>query len=245
MITYLTTHRRLLLVAALAVLAGMAVGTYGLWYMFLRPAGPAAVGGTTLAIPSASVGTPAASAGDGNWQVDTSIGSFTDFSGSFVGYRVQEELVGIGGNTAVGRTPDVTGSLTTDGRTLTAATIAADLTTLVSDDDRRDNQLRKQALETNQFPTATFELTEPVVIPDTAVEGDTVEVTAVGELTLHGVTQPVEVPLQVRYESGVIAVAGSIEIVFADYEMETPSSFLVLSVDNHGVMELQLFFTQA
>lgn len=161
-----------------------------------------------------------------------------------MGYRVQEELAGIGGNTAVGRTPNVSGTLTTEGRSLTAATITADLTTLVSDDDRRDNQLRRQALETDTYPTATFELTEPVVIPDTAAEGETAEVTAVGELTLHGQTQTVEVPLQVRYENGVLAVAGSIDIVFADYGIAQPTSFLVLSVDDHGVMELQLFFTE-
>jgi hypothetical protein len=36
---------------------------------------------------------------DGEWVVNTDIGSFGDFFGSFVGYRVQEELVGIGGQT--------------------------------------------------------------------------------------------------------------------------------------------------
>jgi hypothetical protein len=36
-------------------------------------------------------------------------------------------------------------------------------------------------------------------------------------------------------------VGGSIEIVFADYQIDPPSSFAVLSVDDHGVMELQLF----
>ncbi len=64
----------------------------------------------------------------GTWTLDTSIGSFDDFSGSFVGYRVQEELAGIGGQTAVGRTPDVTGSLTIEGTTLSAAQVTADLT---------------------------------------------------------------------------------------------------------------------
>jgi len=33
-----------------------------------------------------------------HWEVNTSIGSFSDFTSSFVGYRVQEELAGIGGN---------------------------------------------------------------------------------------------------------------------------------------------------
>ena len=47
-------------------------------------------------------------AGDGiagTWTVDPSIGSFGDFTGSFVGYRVQETLARVGATEAVGRTP--------------------------------------------------------------------------------------------------------------------------------------------
>ena len=35
---------------------------------------------------------------------------------------------------------------------------------------------------------------------------------------------------------------GSIEIVFADYDMDPPSAFIVLEVDDHGIMEFQLVF---
>jgi hypothetical protein len=34
-------------------------------------------------------------------------------------------------------------------------------------------------------------------------------------------------------------------VLLADYGIEKPSSFLVLSVEDHGIMELQLFFTPA
>ena len=57
---------------------------------------------------------------DGGWKVDTALGSFSDFTSSFVGYRVQEQLASIGANTAVGRTPDVTGSFTISVTTVTA-----------------------------------------------------------------------------------------------------------------------------
>ena len=75
---------------------------------------------------------------------------------------MQEELVGIGGATAVGRTPDVTGSLTVDGTTLTSAEITADLTTLRSDESMRDGQLARQGIETATYPTAVFTLAEPI-----------------------------------------------------------------------------------
>jgi polyisoprenoid-binding protein YceI len=172
------------------------------------------------------------------------VGSFTDFSGSFVGYRVQEELASIGAQEAVGRTPDVTGSLTIAGTTITTVDVTADLTTLQSDDDRRDGQLRRQGIETGIFPTSTFRLTTPIELGSLPAEGETISVTATGELTLHGETRTVEVPLQARLSGGVISVTGSIPITFADFGIERPTSMLVLSIADEGTMEFQLHFTR-
>ncbi len=51
--------------------------------------------------------------------------------------------------------------------------------------------------------------------------------------------------LQATRQGGIIAVAGSLPIVFADYSIQKPTSFSVLSVDDHGIMELHLLFTHA
>ena len=135
-------RRNLLIVATIVVVVLVVGGAYGLWYLFLRPSGPAAVSGEGLiAVPTASSVPLPAGGSDGTWNVDTSIGSFADSTASFVGYRVQEQLASIGANTAVGRTPNVTGSLTVSGTKVTAVSITADLTALQSDDQRRDGQL--------------------------------------------------------------------------------------------------------
>lgn len=157
---------------------------------------------------------------------------------------MQEELASIGGNTAVGRTPDVSGRVTIEGMTVTAAEITADLTTLMSDEAQRDSQLRRQALETDRFPTATFSLTKPIELPAEAAKGAAVKVTATGDLTLHGVTRSVQIPLQARLETDRVVLIGSLEITFADYQMEKPNSFKVLSVADHGTLELQLLLTE-
>ena len=39
-----------------------------------------------------------------------------------------------------------------------------------------------------------------------------------------------------------MTVTGSIDIVFADYSIERPSSFVVLSIEDHGIMEFRLHF---
>ena len=254
--------RLFLIVVAVAVLAAAAAGA---WYLFLRPPAPAEVAlaavptaaptddateAPTSASPAAAESAaPAASAAvaaglDGTWTVDPSIGSFDDFSGSFVGYRVTEELVGIGTSTAVGRTPDVTGSLTLAGSTISDATFEADLTTLQSDSGMRDGQLGRQGLETDTYPTATFVLAEPIELAAVPADGATIEATAVGDLTLHGVTKRVEIPLEARLANGVVTVVGSLPVAFADYGMTAPESMRVLSIDDNGTMEFQLQFTQ-
>jgi polyisoprenoid-binding protein YceI len=238
------------LVLAIILVGIVAGGGYGLWILFLQPPGPAAVNVSTVPIPSISASgsaslptTPASF--DGTWKVDTSIGSSSDSTSSFVGYRVQEQLANIGANTAVGRTPDVSGILTLQGTIVTAVEVTANLATLKSNDDRRDGQLHRQALETDQFRAATFKLTQPIDLGTAPAEGQAVSVTATGDLTLHGKTKSVQIPLKAKRAGGVIAVTGSLEITFADFGIVKPTSFLVLSVQDHGTLELQLFFTRA
>jgi len=132
--------------------------------------------------PAASAAPAASAVMDGTWTIDHSIGSFdydaADFSGSWVGYRAQEELVGIGGTEAVGRTPDVDGSITLAGTQITAADLTADLTTLRSDQSMRDGQLSMQGVQTAQFPTATFVLTQPIELGSIPAEGTPISVEA-------------------------------------------------------------------
>ena len=182
----------------------------------------------------------------GTWSVDTSIGEFNyeDSTGTFVGFRVDEELQGIGSATAVGRTPEITGTLVIDGTTVTDVTIEADMTAITTNEGRRDDKVQT-ALETGEFPTATFVLTEPIELGDTGAAGETVSVQAIGELTIHGVTTPVTIPLEAQIVGDNIVVVGSLDIVFADYGVSVPSAPVVLSAEDEGVLELQLFFSQA
>ena len=54
-------------------------------------------------------------------------------AGTFVGYRVNEEYLGVGVRTAVGRTSAVTGSVTVTGDRVRAADLRVDMRTLRSD----------------------------------------------------------------------------------------------------------------
>jgi polyisoprenoid-binding protein YceI len=208
---------------------------------------PALAQSAAPSLPAAASSAPA-SALDGTWIVDPTIGSFdyaaNDFSGTWVGYRVQEELAGVGGTEAVGRTPDVTGTITLAGTTLTAADLTADLTTLRSDESMRDGQLGRQGIQTDQFPTATFVLTQPVELGTIPEENVAFAVTAVGDLTLHGVTQNVTIPLNAIRSGDIVGVSGSLTFSWGDFGMEQPTSMRVVSLADDVTMELQVFFRQ-
>ncbi len=229
------------------VLAGVAIiGMAALWFFFLRSdnpdpvslsdaveaaTDPTVVSETTLPEEAVDAGL------DGTWTV------LAD-DATFAGYRVGEELVGIGVTEAVGRTSDVTGSLELEGSTLTAVGIEVDMSSLRSDDNRRDGAMRQRALETGAFPTASFLLTQPIELGSVPTEGVSVTVTAIGDLTLHGATRPIEIPLEAQLVGNRIVVVGSVDVTYGDFGIDLPSAPVLVGVEDHGLIELQLTFSR-
>ncbi len=162
---------------------------------------------------------------------------------SEVGYRVNETINGLD-KTANGRTKDITGSLTIEGTTVTAGEFTVDMTTVSSDEGRRDGQFRGRIMEVDQFPTATFVLTEPIDFVQIPAEGGTVTAEATGDLTLHGVTKSVTFEVQATFKNGLIGVLGQIPVTFADYAIDNPS-FGSVSTEDHGLLEFVLVLDRA
>jgi polyisoprenoid-binding protein YceI len=236
------------IVLAVAVVLVVAVGG-GIWW-FLRDDAPAKVNIDTAA---ESVTTTTDASGEvstvtdvnGTWVIDTSQGTF-DFesaTGTFAGFRIQEELSSIGSSTAVGRTGDVSGTIQIQGNALTAATFEVNLKTITTNQTQRNSQVQR-ALETSEFPTATFTLTQPVPLGADPVAGQEVSVTAVGNLTLHGVTKQIEVPLKAKLVGDTAVVVGSFDMTFSDYGVSVPKAPIVLSVADNGEVEMQLLLTK-
>ena len=178
---------------------------------------------------------------DATWVIDDEIGSF-DFetaSGSFVGFRVDEELT-VGAVVAVGRSGGVAGSLTIEGGVLTVANIAVDMSTIVSNDSRRESAIRR-TIDASSFPTASFTLTQPVELPAGLGDGETVTVDAVGDLTIAGTTNEVTFTITALVRAdGFGIVTGSAEMVWEDFGITPPSAPVVVSIADDGVIEFQL-----
>jgi polyisoprenoid-binding protein YceI len=253
--------RSRIIALTLAAVAAIAVGGYIAYDQVLRgddtaalalpsaepattasPIASEAPAATTDATTAASA-TPAAAAGvAGGWQVAAD---------SLAGYRVREHLANLPAESdAVGRTSDVTGSITVeadgDGARLTAGQLDVDTTTIASDESRRDNRLRNEGLQTDQYPTASFTLTQPVDVPATALSGAPADVTLVGDLTLHGETKAVEIPAQAQMADGKIQVAGSLTFPLSDFGISPPNvGGFILSISDQGTLEFLVSFEKA
>lgn len=253
----------------LAAAVAVAAAALAAWFFVLRGDAPEAVnldaaldglsqpagesspsttaGATAASTPAAAAAAAAAEgAGDsgvaGTWTVNRSITN-AEGTGSFGGFRVNEQLVGVGAATAVGRSRTVEGTLTVEGTTVTAASISVDLTAITTNDSRRNDAVQR-ALSTSQFPKAMFTLTRPVSVGSAPGEGERIDVKATGDLTIKGVTRSVTVDLSAQLQGGVLVGVGSTPVTFADFGVRAPTAPIVASVEDHGVMEFQLYFTK-
>jgi len=223
------------LVSSVLVLAVGVVGGPFVYIHFIAAKAPAPLALTTTS-PSATASSSSspASGVSGTWSVS---------AGSQVGYRVNEILFGQS-NVAAGRTSSVTGSVTIAGSTVSKAAFTVDMTTVTSDQQRRDNQFNGRIIDTGSYPTAAFTLSSPIVLSSIPAVGSQSSAQATGVLTMHGTSKSVTFTVKGQRTANGIEVTGSIPVVFADWNIPNPS-FGPVSTDDHGVLEFLLVFTRA
>jgi len=250
--------RVLVIVAVLTLAVG--IGGLVVYDQVLRgdsaPALALPTASTASTAPAAST-TPGASPAAGNSaspaaSLDGGVaGTWTVTTGSEAGYRVREQLASLPAESdAVGRTGQITGSITleTNGSTttLTTATITVDTTSITSDKSQRDNRLRTEGLQTDSFPTATFTLTQPVEVPAAALTGTPSDVTLTGDLTLHGVTKSVRIPAKAQLVNGTVQVAGSLAFPLTDHSIVAPNiGGFIVSIADTGTLEFLVSYSRS
>ena len=164
----------------------------------------------------------------GVWQVSAD---------SQVGYRVDEVLFGQN-VTAVGRTNAVTGSIEIAGGNVTAAKFEVDMTTVTSDEPKRDAQFASRIMDVLNFPTASFLLESPIALPADATS-NSVSHSASGTLTLRGTSKVVDLTVVSSVRDGRIVVVGEIPVVFEEWGIPNPS-IPGISTEDSGVLEFSL-----
>jgi polyisoprenoid-binding protein YceI len=217
----------------------LAVGGTAIYIHFFNGSAPAALSLNATPTSSTSSG---ATTGGGTSSTTTSgsvAGTWAVGTGSTVGYRVQEVLLGQS-TTAVGRTQSVTGHLTIQGTTVTAATFSVPMKTVVSDKSQRNAQFDGRIMDVASYPTGTFALTKPISLGTVPAVGKIKSYTATGNLTLHGQTRSVTFTLNAERTASTIEVQGSIPVLFSNWGISNPSIGGFVTTQNHGLLEFLL-----
>lgn len=221
-------RRRVVRWFSAGVVAFLAVVIGGPWLFFhfegkapSEPTLPVAAGGTAGPL-------------NGTWKVAAP---------STVEYRVKEILFGLH-HTAVGTTSQVRGSLTIEGRSVTAAQFTVDMGSVTSNEDGRNVQFKDEIMDTATYPNGYFTLTRTLVLPEVPPPGRVVHVDATGELTLRGKSRTVEFPLQAERFGDEIDVSGSLTIQWAQWGIPNPS-FAIVKVGDTGTIAVLLHLARA
>lgn len=223
-----------------------------LWWFVLRVDEPEELSldsgtGTTEAV--------AGDAGDGGEAPDSLDGTWTVQTGgdTTAGFRIGVSYAnGLVDHTAVGRSTEVTGTMELAGTEISEGSFTVDVQAIEFTDDpglpvaRRADAIRTQGLETNDFPEATFALTEPIDFGEVPAAGETITATATGDLTIHGVTRPVTFEVEAVLDGATIRVvtADPVPIVLADFDIEEPRAPVVASVADEGAFEFLVVLEQ-
>jgi hypothetical protein len=181
---------------------------------------------------------------DGTWTVDTELEPYdlAASTGSFVGYRIDEELASVGTTQAVGRTPAVAGAVTVAGTTISGLELTGDLRELVSDRPRRDGRVA-DALRVGEDPTVRF-TAETFELPEDLADGERLEVPVPGTLAAAGGSTDVVADATAQRRGDVVVVTGSLDVALADLGITAPSAAIVLRVADTATIEWQLYLTR-
>jgi polyisoprenoid-binding protein YceI len=148
-------------------------------------------------------------------------------------YRVREQLMHHDlPNDAVGATTAITGgiSLSAGGAIDTAASkINIDVTSLKSDQERRDGYVQHRTLETAQYPTVVFVPTSMIGAQIPLASGEQ-SFDVGGMLTVHGVSRQTVWHVKAQSSGSDITGSGWTQFTFADVQLAQPHVSILLSV---------------
>lgn len=239
-----------LVLLVVVILLGVAAGAVAFGGRSLLPSSVSSLFGAASPKPVGLSDNPTVTGGrgggavagnpDGKWAIQRG-------AATFVGFRVREKFGALPApSDAVGRTPAVVGGMTIRNGQVTAALVTGDLRQLKSDKAKRDNVIRTRGLQTNLFPAASFQLTRPInLVAAQITYGRVANLNAAGTLTMHGITRPVQLPLQGRWDGNTLQVVGRLPVNFAEFRIQPPSVAGFVTVQNQGQIELNLVFQRA
>ncbi|HEY8766982.1 MAG TPA: YceI family protein [Dehalococcoidia bacterium] len=225
---------RNLLIAAPIVAVLLLVGAGAGWYFLIRSnASPLT---DPLPIPSSLLNAtpaPTIAAGTTGATATTASSSGQGFKilsdQSEADYYVDEAITGTFYLTGDGAALDTTQT----------SQFTVDLTTLESDQSRRDSRAQT-ALETSRFPTATFTAKSATGYDPSIPANQQQTLHLTGTLEIHGVQKEVTWELKITRQANVISALATLDFKFSDFGVTPPSLGGFVSVQDHGTLQAQI-----
>lgn len=217
----------------------------------------AACGGTADSARTGAAPTTAAESAPAGEGRTFTLGAAADVSQTFVvtaasqaSYMVNEEFlvdalsklgIAAGRAVVVGTTPGVTGEIRLNfGRPdlVEAAQFTVDMTGLRTDQNRRDNWLRDNAIQTARFPEATFVATAVSGLPATYTEGEEISFQLTGDLTVRDVTNQVTFDVVAALAGNTLRGTATLPLQMTDFGIQPPDFANTLTVANSFSIEV-------
>lgn len=167
-------------------------------------------------------------------------------TGSKGRYLVKEQLAGRNlPSDAVGETPDVSGTvrLGPAGAVLPGSMITVKVSTLKSDQARRDRYLRGSALQTDRYPEAKFEIKSAEGLPWPLPATGQATFKLSGNMTVHGMTRPLSWDATADFSAASATGRARTRFTFGEFGMGVPRLFFILSVEDNIRLELDFAVT--
>ncbi len=159
-------------------------------------------------------------------------------------YQVREQLASVSLPTdAIGRTKQISGSvmIKPDGSIDPAnSKFVVDLSTLQSDRSMRDNFLRRNVLQTTQYPDATFVPKQVSGLPWPLPKSGPVSFKLTGDLTIHNVTKSVTWDVTGTIQNGQASGLAKTSFKFEDFNLNQPRVPVVLSIVDNITLEVDV-----
>lgn len=141
----------------------------------------------------------------------------------------------------VGSTQEISGDLVLNfgqESLLEGGQFVVNLVSLSTDQNRRDNFIRDNHLESNQFPEATFVTTAVSGLPDTYTEGQEITFDLTGDLTIRDVTIPATFEVTAVLFNDRLTGVARFPITMSTFGIEPPNFANTLKVEDAFVIQV-------
>lgn len=120
-----------------------------------------------------------------------------------------------------------------------------DISTLKSDESRRDNRIRERWLESSRYPIAAFVPTGIQDFPAAAAEGQPFSFKLAGDMTIREVTKPVVFDVIATLQGDTLGGTAQTQLLMSDFGFQPPDMPGILTVMDQVTVKLEFTAVEA